>query len=219
MTYENGSTRGLVVRRPSNETIVTYRETVRRHFVTSIATCETSAAHHDDLLRNYYEYAKTAIKEGTEGPVKEYVLPRRGNTSQVDKLAQLLIEQGVEVSRTSSAFTVEGKQYPVGSYIVPLNQPAKRRIKDLLDLNTVMDDKFLKAEEDRRKRRLASEIYDVTAWSLPLQYNVEAIPSDVLTTGGLAPVKAGDTPSAPTSICTDPTLPLPRTAAGSRPER
>jgi hypothetical protein len=199
MTYENGSTRGLVVRRPSNETIVTYRETVRRHFVTSIATCETSAAHHDDLLRNYYEYAKTAIKEGTEGPVKEYVLPRRGNTSQVDKLAQLLIEQGVEVSRTSSAFTVEGKQYPVGSYIVPLNQPAKRRIKDLLDLNTVMDDKFLKAEEDRRKRRLASEIYDVTAWSLPLQYNVEAIPSDVLTTGGLAPVKAGDTPSGSVS--------------------
>ena len=106
------TTRGLVVRRPSNETIVTYRETVRRHFVSSVATCETSAAHHDELLRNYYEYAKSAIQEGAQGPVKEYVLPRRGNVSQVDKPAQLLVEQGVEVSRSSAAFAVEGKQYP-----------------------------------------------------------------------------------------------------------
>ena len=78
---------------------------------------------------------------------------------------------------------------------MPLNQPAKRRVKDLLDLNTVMDDKFLKGEEERRKRRLAREIYDVTAWSLPLQYNVEAIPCAALTTGGLTSVKAGDTPA------------------------
>jgi hypothetical protein len=199
MTYENGSTRGLVVKRPSNDTIVTYRETVRRHFVSSVATCETSAAHHDDLLRNYYAYAKTAIEEGVNGPVKEYILPRRGNTSQVDKLAQLLVEQGVEVTRADAAFTADGKQYPAGSYSVSLAQPAKRRVKDLLDLNTVMDDKFLKAEEERRKRRLPSEIYDVTAWSLPLQYNVDAIPSAAKLSGGFTPVKAGDTPGGKVS--------------------
>jgi hypothetical protein len=195
MTYENGSTRGLVVRRPSNDTIVTFRETVRRHFVSSIATCETSATHHDDLLKKYYEYAKTAIEEGRTGAIKEYILPRRGNTSQVDKLAQLLIEQGVEVSRSTAPFTTEGKEYPAGSYVVPLAQPAKRRVKDLLDLNTVMDDKFLKAEEERRKRRLPSEIYDVTAWSLPLQYNVEAIPNPSIIAGSFASVKAGGTPA------------------------
>jgi hypothetical protein len=193
MTYENGSTRGLIVRRPSNDTVVTFRETVRRHFVTSIATCETSAEHHDELLKNYYDYAKSAIEQGKTGPVKEYILPRRGNTSQVDKLAQLLVEQGVEVSRATGPFTTEGKQYPAGTYVAPMAQPAGRRIKDLLDLNTVMDDKFLKAEEERRKRRLASQIYDVTAWSLPLQYNVEAIPNPSISAGSFSPVKAGDT--------------------------
>jgi hypothetical protein len=199
MTYENGSTRGLVVKRNSNGSVVTFRETVRRHFVSSVATCETSASHHDELLRNYYSYAKTAIEEGRSGPVKEYILPRRGNVSAVDKLAQLLVEQGVEVNRATAAFTSEGKQYPAGSYTVSLAQPAKRRVKDLLDLNTVMDDKFLKAEEERRKRRLPSEIYDVTAWSLPLQYNVEAIPSAVASTGRFAPVKAGDAPGGSVS--------------------
>jgi Zinc carboxypeptidase len=191
MTYENGSTRGLIVNRP-NGLVVTYRDTVRRHFVASLATCETSAANHDRLLQQFYEYGKTAVEDGTNGPVHEYVLPRRGNVTSVDKLAQLLVEQGVEVSRASQQFTLEGKDYPAGSYIVPLAQPAERRIKDLLDKNVVMDDKFLKGEDDRRSRRLPSEIYDVTAWSIPIQFNIEAIPSAARAPQGLTAVKLGD---------------------------
>jgi hypothetical protein len=193
MTYENGSTRGLVVKR-SNDQTVTYRDTVRRHFVASLATCETSANRHDDLLTNFYQYGKTGVEEGSTGTVREYILPRRGNTSGVDKLAQLMLEQGVEVNRASADFTQDGKAYPAGSYIVPLAQPAKRRVKNLLDLDTQMDTKFLKSEEDRRKRRLSSQIYDVTAWSVPLQFNVEAVPaglSEVATT----PVNFGEVKS------------------------
>ncbi|MDQ6675671.1 MAG: M14 family metallopeptidase [Acidobacteriota bacterium] len=191
MTFENGSTRGLVVRR-SNGLLVTFRDTVRRHFVSSIATCETSAAHHDDLLLNYYQYAKTAIAEGTDGPVREYILPRRGNVSAVDKVAQLMLEQGVEVQRASAGFTAEGKTYPAGSYLVPLAQPAKRRVKNLLELDTKMDDIFLKAEEERRKRRLPSQIYDVTAWSIPLQFNIEAVPIAALPAVAATAVKLGE---------------------------
>ena len=193
MTYENGSTRGLVVKR-GNDSLVTYRDTVRRHFVSSIATCETSAAHHDDLLQNFYQYGKTAVEEGATGPVREYILPRRGNVSEVDKLAQLLVEQGVEVKRSTASFNAEGKEYPAGSYIVSLAQPAKRRIRVLLDADTRMDDVFLKAEEERRKRRLPSQIYDVTAWSVPLQFNIEARAIASTTSVATAPVKFGDTP-------------------------
>ena len=196
MTYENGSTRGLVVRRPSSEMTVTFRDTVKRHFVSSMATCETTALHHDDVLKNFREYARTAVEEGTTGPVKEYILPRRGDTATVDKLAGLLVSQGVEVKRALAPFTTDGKPYPAGSYVVPLAQPAKRRIRVLLDANTSMDDKFLKEEEDRRKRRLSSEIYDVTAWSLPLQYNVEAVPVNAVSTGQFAPVPESDAPAA-----------------------
>lgn len=193
MTYENGSTRGLLVKK-SDDTIVTYRETVRRHFVTSIATCETSANHRADLLNNFYQYGKTAVEEGTQGPVKEYILPRRGNISAVDKLAQLLVEQGVEVKRAAAAFTTDGKPYPAGSYVVSLAQPAKRRITVLLDANTSMDAEFLKAEEARRKRRLPSQIYDVTAWSVPLQFNIEAVASGTASEGRFEAVKPGDVP-------------------------
>src|SRR5947209_15290390 len=42
MTYEQGSTRGLIVRR-SDGVIVNYRDTVRQHCVASISTAETAA--------------------------------------------------------------------------------------------------------------------------------------------------------------------------------
>ena len=86
MTYEQGSTRGLVVRR-SDGVIVNYRDTVRQHFVSSISTAETAARNRDKLLDNFYRYRQSAIEEGSRDPIREYILPRVGNTSAVDKLA------------------------------------------------------------------------------------------------------------------------------------
>ncbi len=182
MTYENGSTRGLLVRK-SDETVVTFRETVRRHFVTSLSTAETAAVNREKLLDNFYRYHVTAIEEGGKEPIREYILPRRGNTSAVDHLAGLMVEHGAEVQRAAAPFRNGTAEYPAGSYVISLAQPAKRLIRTMLDTQVSMEDKFLKDEERRRKRRLPSEIYDVTAWSLPLQFGVEAIASGTQSQG------------------------------------
>ncbi len=184
MTYENGSTRGLVVRK-SDETVITFRETVRRHFTTSIATCETAAQNREKLLENFWRYHVTAIDEGGKDAIREYILPRRGNTSAVDRLATLMVEHGAEVQRATAAFRVGGTEYPAGSYVISLAQPAKRLIRTLLDPQVGMEETFLKDEEARRKRRLSSEIYDVTAWSLPLQFGVELVAANARTTANL----------------------------------
>jgi hypothetical protein len=193
MTYENGSTRGLVVRR-SDDTTITYRETVRRHFVTSISSCEVAARNHDKLLDMFYRYQTTALEDAAKDPIQEYILPRKGNTSLVDKLAQLLVLQGVEVSRATAGFSNGGKTYPAGSYVVSLAQPERRLVRDVLDPQVSMDEAFLKGEEQRRKLRQRSEIYDVTAWSLPLQFNVEAVSANAKSPGSFELVKPGDTP-------------------------
>ncbi len=187
MTYENGSTRGLVVRK-SDDTTITFRETVRRHFITSLSTCETSAQNRDKLLADFWNYHVSAIDEGSKEQIREYILPRRGNTSAVDRLAELMVQHGAEVQRAKAAFHNGKAEYPTGSYIIPLAQPAKRLIRTLLDPQVAMEDKFLTDEERRRKRRLSSEIYDVTAWALPLQFGVEAIPANARSQGEFEPV-------------------------------
>ena len=42
-----------------------------------------------------------------------------------------------------------------------------------------MDEKFIKEQERRKKKRLGDQIYDVTAWSLPLLFDLEIVPGAV----------------------------------------
>ncbi|MBI5085250.1 MAG: peptidase M14 [Acidobacteria bacterium] len=174
MTYENASVRGLVVRR-SDESLYTFEESVKKHFVASVATCETAMKYREKLLESFYRYQATAIEEGQKEAVKEYILPRRGDTGAVDKLAHILAEHTIEVKQAKAAFKNGGKEYPAGSYTVALAQPRKRFIRSLLDAQVAMEPDFVKEQERRRKKKLQAEIYDVTGWALPLVFNVECV--------------------------------------------
>ena len=185
MTYEQASTRGLVVKRSDGQ-LVQYRDTVRHHFVASISTAETSARNREKLLSDFYNYRKSAVEEGGKEAVREFILPRVGDVTTVDKLAANLAFQGIEVRRATEAFSNAGKNYPAGSYAISLAQPAKRLIRTLLDSQVTMEEWFVKAEEKRRLARQPSEMYDVTAWSLPLQYNIAAVTAAEASKGAFA---------------------------------
>jgi hypothetical protein len=189
MTYEQASVRGLVLRR-SDDTLLTFGDTVRHHFVASISTLETAAVNREKLLNEFYRYGVTATEEGTKEPVKAYILPRNRDASATDKLAGILVEHGVEVKRATASLRAGDREYPAGTYVVSMAQPAKRLIRTLLDPHIPMDDKFVAAEEARRKLKLRSEIYDVTAWSVPLLFNVELVPAGVEVQGKFETAKA-----------------------------
>jgi putative intracellular protease/amidase len=197
MTYENASVRGLLARR-SDDTLYNYYTSVQKHFVASIATCEAAAKNRAKFLRNFYDYRKTAVEEGQREATKEYILPRRGDVSAVDKLASNLAEQGLEVRRAATAFSHGGKEYPAGSYAISMAQPGKRLIRTLLDPQTPMEAKFLEEQERRRKRKLRDEIYDVTGWSVPLMFNVECVAANTAVQGSFELIKPGMAPGTVT---------------------
>jgi len=174
MTYENASVRGLLWEK-SDGSLYTYPQSVQKHFVASVATCETAATNRKALLENFWNYRKTAIEEGKTEPSKEYVLLRSGDTTAADKLADILATQGIEVRKSKDSFMAEGTQAPAGSYLISAAQPMKRMIRTLLDPDTKMEEDFLKEQERRRKKKQRDEIYDVTGWSLPIQFNVKQV--------------------------------------------
>jgi hypothetical protein len=174
MTYEQRSSRGLLAR-TSDGREFSFRDTVEGHFLASIATAETAADKRTELLTQFYDYRRTAIAEGRTGNVREYILPREGDVSTVDKLAGILSFHGLEVKRAKEVFRNGARQYPAGSYVVPMDQPGARLARVLLDKQVSMDDAFLKEQDRRRAKKLGDEIYDVTSWSLPVMFNVEAI--------------------------------------------
>ena len=75
--------------------------------------------------------------------------------------------------------SVGGRTLPAeGTYIVPMDQPSHRLIRNLLDPHTPMDADFVARQIERRANRLPDQIYDVTAWSMPSLWDVELIMAD-----------------------------------------
>lgn len=173
MTYEQASTRGLVFRQYDGVE-VPYRYTVRNQFLTSLGTAETVQVNREKFLTDFYNYRVTAIEEGESESIRSYIIPTQADQDAADKLAGLLGRQGVEVDRATDSFNACSESYEAGTYVIRLDQPAKRFIRTLLDVDVPMEDDFLAEQERRRAENLPDEIYDVTGWSLPLMLNIRS---------------------------------------------
>ncbi len=197
MTYEQASSRGLVVRK-EDETVMHFRNTVQHHFIASLSTCQTTARSRERMLRYFYDYRRSAIDEGERGGVKEYIIPPGKDPNRAAKLAALLRDQGIEVSVAGAAFSNgsvkdyysdkrQEKRFPAGTYVIPTAQPSKRLLTTLMARQIEIEKEFLQEQLRREKKRLPNQIYDVTGWSLPLLFDVECYEASRASGASLSP--------------------------------
>ena len=180
MTYEQAGVEGLTLHQyDGNE--LSYAESVRNHFVTSLGTAETVANNRQKFLQDFYDYQVSAIAEGRSDEIRVYIIPQQADQAGADKLAGQLVRQGVSVGVANASFKACGEDYAAGSYVIDMAQPAKRLVRTLLDADVPMDSEFVTEQEQRRAIGLESKIYDVTAWSMPLMMNVRAEPCNRMT--------------------------------------
>ncbi|HYE72948.1 MAG TPA: hypothetical protein VEF04_06440, partial [Blastocatellia bacterium] len=158
------------------------------------------ARNREALLKYFYEYRKSAIDEGTKETIKEYIITPGSDPSRAAKLAATLMRSGIEVKRAEAPFTnarvrdyfdgaMGQREFPAGSYIVSLAQPAKRLAKTLMEKHIDQDKPFLDEQRERNRRRQAEEFYDVTAWSLPLLYDVPCFMAEQASSGQFTTLK------------------------------
>lgn len=176
MTYEQASARGLVFARSDGDTL-TYRDGVMHHFNAAITTAITAARNRERLMRDYLEYRRSAVGEGEKGAIREYVLVPGQDASRAELLARNLATQGIEVRRAEEPIKLAARTIPAGAFIVSNAQPTARMLRNLLDPKTEQSAEFIKKQEERRKMRLNDQIYDITAWNLPMLYDVEMVTS------------------------------------------
>ena len=201
MTYEQASARALVLERSDGD-LLTYGDGVLHHFTAAIATAETAARNRERILRDYLAFRREGIELGQQGPA-ELVLHSSHDPGMAERLARLLTRNGIEVRQATGAFTVGDRTLPpTGTYIVPMAQPAHRFAHSLLDDDVPMDEDFIQRQLELRDQRKRDEIYDLTAWSQPLLWDVEVIEADAAT--GMAGVVMSAEPTVPDS---DTTLP------------
>ncbi|HEX8174397.1 MAG TPA: M14 family zinc carboxypeptidase [Pyrinomonadaceae bacterium] len=197
MTYETdgGGWKGINWRR-DDETIVTLRSGAAKHFIASLTTLETTGRNRAARLGDYYEFKRSAIEEGRRGPMRRVVIPWGPDVVKTTELAEVLLRAGIEVkvsrepfrsarshSHTEPNGPPTARVFQSGSIVIDMEQPQKRLAKALLEPQTEQDARFMQeqlarfARNERRGRNAAKEeynFYDITAWSLPLAFGLEA---------------------------------------------
>ncbi len=195
MTYEQAGAGGLRLRQ-SDDDLLTYGDGVLHHFTAAIETALTAARSRDRILRDYLAFLREGTALGQRGPA-EIVLHSAHDPGMAERLALMLVENGIDVFRGSGPVTVGDRTLPAGSsFIVPLAQPAHRFIRNLLDAHVPMEEDFVRRQVERRANRQPDEIYDLTAWSQPLLWDVEAIETAPTGARG-APLTASEAAARP----------------------
>lgn len=130
---------------------------------------KTASLHRKDLLEFRNDMAKAEVRKGkTEAPFY-YVFPQKQHDySELVNLVHLLKKHGVNVFKLTEDLVVEGKNYVSGDLVVPLAQPFRAFIKEVLETQQFPLRHYTPGGE-------IIQPYDITTWSLPLHRGVEAI--------------------------------------------
>ncbi len=176
MTYEQASPRALVLRQSDGDRL-TYGLGVLQNFTAAITTAHTAAVHRERILSDFYAFRREGVELGRSGPA-EYVV-HSPDVARADRFAEMLVRNGISVRVPSEPVTVGDRTVPArGTYIVPMDQPPHRFVRNLLDDHVPMDEEFVQRQIERRANRESDEIYDLTAWSQPLLWDVELLVAD-----------------------------------------
>ncbi len=137
---------------------------------------KTGSFHKKDILLNRNILAKEAVEKGKTLAPAYYIFPaQQHDKSELAALLGLLNEHGVAVYKTSEQFIYNGKIIESGDYVVPLAQPYRAFIKEVLEKQKYPEMHYTKDGELMRP-------YDITSWSLPLHQGVSAYSIDEIQT-------------------------------------
>ncbi|HSL83249.1 MAG TPA: M14 family zinc carboxypeptidase [Thermoanaerobaculia bacterium] len=202
MLFEQGSSRGLALER-SDGSVRTLADAAEQQYTAAWATVETAARERAALLRDFHEAHRAALEEGGSGTRRYLIAPGGADPGHARELVALLLRNGVEVGRLRTEARLQGvrdragrpvgaRSFPAGTWVVEAAQPRHHLIRTLLEPDLPLPADFLKEARARVDRGENPRFYDITAWSLPLLFDLEAHGSSDGSPLTVEPVDAAD---------------------------
>ena len=169
MTYEQGGS-GQAGRafKTKNEEVLKLEDRINHHVATSLSTVEASAMNAENLVKNFKDYYSNS-KNNPQGKYKSFVIKGSNPKGKVKALTNILDQHGIQygtgnVFKSKSGFDYqEGRQSTFSvtkeDIVVSAHQPRGVLVQVLFEPSTFVVD---------------SLTYDITAWSLPFAFGLEA---------------------------------------------
>ncbi len=129
---------------------------------------KTGSYHKKDILLNRNALCVKEVEKGKTLAPAYFVMPaKQHDIGELFGLITLLDEHGVEVFKTNDRMEYNGQVIEKGDYIIPLAQPYRAFIKEVLEKQKFPERHYTPEGEMIRP-------YDITSWSLPLHRGVSA---------------------------------------------
>lgn len=130
---------------------------------------DLAATYKKRFLKNFYSMNKTSINQGKTEPPYAFIIPldQHDPNSASEMLKRIEINGG-KIYKSKTSFVYDGRTYAAGTFIIPLSQPCRPFIKDLLEPQL-----YPNLEQYPDGPPLPP--YDVTGWTLWLQMGVKLL--------------------------------------------
>lgn len=155
------------------------RDAVDYCLTASKAVLMVAAKYREELLYNKYRMGADVIQRFTKEPPYAWIIPQKQeDPGSASLLLDRMILLGIDVYRSTEAFTCDGLGYPAGTFFIPMNQPFALFIKNLFEEQQYPD---LRKYPDLWQGLIRPTefpgapfgSYDQMGWTLPYQFGVQ----------------------------------------------
>lgn len=155
--FEQASARSHAVK--SENGLLTFPFAIRNHHRAGLASVKAAHEMRLELLNYQREYYTDAIELASNDAVKAYVFGSVKDPARAYHLAEIVQRHDIDIYNLGQVIQSGAKSFePGSSYIVPMNQKQYRLMHALFEIRNTFND---------------SLFYDVSAWTLPLAFNLE----------------------------------------------
>ena len=133
---------------------------------------DLAATYRKQFMMNFYTMNANSIARGkTEAPYAYIVPVDQHDPSSAETMLTILKHNGIRIYCAGSPFEHASIRYPEGTFIIPLAQPCRPAIKDLMEVQRYPDLFTYPGGPPLRP-------YDFTSWTLPLLMGVRVVTAD-----------------------------------------
>jgi hypothetical protein len=137
----------------------------------ALALLTNAAKNRRFWLENFYGVNKRAVDKWDAWPDAWIIPGNQKNETGVNYALRALVMSEVEVAEAQEAFSVDGMNFPAGSYVIPMNQPYAGFANSMLEVQHYPDLREYPGGPPQRP-------YDVTAHTFGYLFDFEAVEVD-----------------------------------------
>jgi hypothetical protein len=154
--FEQASSRGHI--QDSIHGPLSFPFTIRNQVLASLSTLKAATQVRKQLLEHQRTFYTEATQEAGKSRIKAYVFGHPADLARTHHFIRLLQQHQIQIHDLARPLSPSGQIFSPGSaYVIPTQQPQYRLLTAMFERRTSFQD---------------SLFYDVSAWTLPLAFNM-----------------------------------------------